>query len=60
MEAIFKAANVYRNGAFVSRDVAVSSGRIVSPDEVSSGAASFDCRRFVLLPGFVDVHVHLR
>ncbi len=60
MEAIFKGANVYRNGAFVSRDVAVSSGRIVSPDEVSSGAASFDCRRFVLLPGFVDVHVHLR
>ncbi len=60
MEAIFKGANVYRNGAFVSRDVAVSSGRIVSPDELSAGAVSFDCRRFVLLPGFVDVHVHLR
>ncbi len=60
MEAIFKGANVYRSGAFVSRDVAVSSGRVVSPDEVSAGAVEFDCRRFVLLPGFVDVHVHLR
>ena len=60
MEAIFKNANVYRSGAFVSRDIAVSNGRIVSPDALSADAVTFDCRRFVLLPGFVDVHVHLR
>ncbi|MBQ1242469.1 MAG: amidohydrolase family protein, partial [Oscillospiraceae bacterium] len=60
MEAIFKNANVYRSGAFVSCDIAVSNGRIVSPDVLSADAVTFDCRRFVLLPGFVDVHVHLR
>lgn len=53
MTVKLKNAQVFRRGAFVGGDVAVSCGRGVSTVEV-------DASSFVVLPGFVDVHVHLR
>ena len=50
---VFKNAQVFRNGVFSRSDVSVSLGGGVSPIGV-------DASSFVILPGFVDVHVHLR
>ena len=50
-------AQVFRSGVFSRNDVSVSLGggvsRAVSP-------VCVDASSFVVLPGFVDVHVHLR
>ena len=51
--------NVLRNGAFVQDTVSVSDGTFVSGGSVSVSKA-VDASSCVLLPGFADVHVHLR
>ena len=54
---------VYRNGTFHKEDLFVKDGRIVSSEDLGRTldaelSLSFpDC---ILLPGFADVHVHLR
>ena len=57
MTMVLKNAQVFRNGVFSRNDVSVSLGggvsRAVSP-------VCVDASSFVILPGFVDVHVHLR
>ena len=57
MTMVLKNAQVFRNGVFSRNDVSVSLGggvsRAVSP-------VCVDASSFVVLPGFVDVHVHLR
>ncbi len=60
MDYLFVNADVCRNGKLTAGDVRVRDGRIIpvrasgDPDQV------FDCSGFLLLPGFADVHVHLR
>jgi dihydroorotase len=49
---VFKNAQVYQNGRFVKTDCAVS-----VPGVTESISALEDC---MIVPGFVDVHVHLR
>ena len=51
--------NVLRNGVFVQDTVSVSDGTFVSGGSVSVSKA-VDASSCVLLPGFADVHVHLR
>ena len=57
MTMVLKNAQVFRNGVFSRNVVSVSLGggvsRAVSP-------VCVDASSFVVLPGFVDVHVHLR
>ena len=50
---VLKNAQVFRRGTFVGGSVSVSHGGGVSN-------AVVDASSFVILPGFVDVHVHLR
>ena len=50
-------AQVFRSGVFSRRDVSVSLGSGVSRGGTVSHC---DASSFVILPGFVDVHVHLR
>ena len=50
---VLKNAQVFRRGAFIGGSVSVSHGSGVSVSNV-------DAAPFVILPGFVDVHVHLR
>lgn len=57
MELMMKNATVYRNGMLDREGVSVSGG-VFSP--CGSVSASLDLQGLVLLPGFVDVHVHLR
>ena len=51
--------NVLRNGGFSREVVSVSGGILVSGGSVSVSGA-IDASSCVLLPGFADVHVHLR
>ena len=57
MTLVLNNAQVFRSGVFSRNDVSVSLGggvsRAVSP-------VCVDASSFVILPGFVDVHVHLR
>ena len=59
MSFLIEGCRVYAGGQLVSRPLGVSDGRIVSADTVSN-APVFHFDDCVLLPGFVDVHVHLR
>ena len=60
MEMIFKNASVYRNGVFVQSDDSLFRG-VFSPVGASvSSVPSIDFSHCLILPGFVDVHVHLR
>jgi dihydroorotase len=47
-------------GTDAVRDVAVLDGRLVSPDDVPTGAEHVDARGLVVAPGFCDLHTHLR
>ena len=59
MSFLIEGCRVYTGGQFVSRPLAVADGRIVSAETVAN-APVFRFDDCVLLPGFVDVHVHLR
>jgi len=63
MRCLLKGGQVYQDGAFVLADVAVRRGTVeaVSPQLTPRpGDRILDFTNCCLLPGFVDVHVHLR
>lgn len=60
MEFLFKNAMVYRGGTFVRADALVADGRLLFPVGGESPATVADGRNICILPGFADVHVHLR
>ena len=51
---------LYRDGAFCAGTVFVSHGTFVSSHGPSAPISRVDAPSLVLLPGFADVHVHLR
>lgn len=53
---------VFRNGRFENLDVAIDQGRIVSisPSLPREGFSVIELQDRFIVPGFVDVHVHLR
>ena len=63
MRCLLKGGRVYQSGSFIFADVAVDAG-VVS--EISASITPqtddrvVDCSRCFVIPGFVDVHVHLR
>lgn len=62
MRLLLTGGSVFRGGKFHFLDVAVSEGRIVSvsPSLPREGASVIELDNCFLVPGFVDVHVHLR
>ncbi len=61
MRVLFKNASVYESGAFHWEDVLLSGDRLFRSDlPALSDAAVVDGRSICILPGFADVHVHLR
>ena len=60
MKTFYINAQVYRAGAFRPDTVVVEEGRIVACDAPAPGDRTVDLRGLHLLPGLVDVHVHLR
>ena len=59
MTAILKNTQMFRHGVFSRGDVSADMGPRVSRGG-SDSPFSVDASSFVILPGFVDVHVHLR
>ena len=61
MSVLFKNASVYADGVFLRRDVLIAGGRAVLADSPRiTEAAVVEGRNICVLPGFADVHVHLR
>ena len=58
MNGIFKAKAIYQNGAFSALPLSVNDGIIVSESEACGTVSDFS--EYYILPGFADVHVHLR
>ncbi len=61
MDYILKNANVYTDGQLVKTDLAIVAGKVLfSMPLDTSSCTTIDCLNKVILPGFIDVHVHLR
>lgn len=61
MDCIIKNAKVYTNGKFISTNLAILNGKVsFSTNEENSSLKVFDFSNKIIMPGFVDVHVHLR
>ena len=62
MRLLLTGGSVLCGGGFQPLDIAVSEGRIVSvsPSLSRDGASVIELNHVFLVPGFVDVHVHLR
>ena len=60
MDCLFQNALVYRAGKLIPEDVRIQGGRVVSSQASGTPDRIFNCMGLVLLPGFADVHVHLR
>lgn len=51
---------VFLNGSFHTTDLAVDQGRIVSVSDLKEEPSVLQVNHCLIVPGFVDVHVHLR
>ena len=62
MSLLLKGGIVYTGTDFINADVLVDEGRIlsVSPSISQEGASVIELHDQLVVPGFVDVHVHLR
>lgn len=60
MKTFYTHAQVWRDGRFEAGSVVVENGRIAAPCEPSPEDACIDLGGRRLVPGLVDVHVHLR
>lgn len=59
---VLKGGKVYREGGFEEATVVVRDGRVeqIGREASAEGAEEVDCTGKYILPGLVDVHVHLR
>jgi len=60
MSLLLTGASVFLNGRFVNMDLAIDQGRIVSVSSLQDGVSVIELHNCLIVPGFVDVHVHLR
>ena len=62
MSLLLTGAAVFLNGRFENTNIAIDQGRIVSVSKnlPQEGFTVFELDNCLIVPGFVDVHVHLR
>lgn len=60
MKTFYTNANIYRSGRFEPGRLVVEAGRVVDDCPPQPGDEVVDLRGLFLVPGLVDVHVHLR
>ena len=62
MDLLLTGGSVFRNHTFEPVDLAIRDGRIISISASlpRDGFSVIECTGLILVPGFVDVHVHLR
>ena len=60
MKTFYENAEIYRGGRFEKGRLVVEEGRVVADYEPQPGDRRVDLAGLYLVPGLVDVHVHLR
>ena len=60
MSLLLTGGAVFLNGSFQNMDLAIDQGRIVSVSSSQESASVIKLDNCLIVPGFVDVHVHLR
>ncbi len=60
MKTFYENAEIYRGGHFAKGRLVVEEGRVVADCEPQPGDRRVDLAGLYLVPGLVDVHVHLR
>ena len=60
MSLLLTGGAVFLNGSFHHVDLAVDQGRIVSVSDLQENPSVIQLDNCLIVPGFVDVHVHLR
>ena len=60
MKTVYANARIFRGGRFAEGALAVDEGRIVADATPCAGDRVVDLRGLTVIPGLVDVHVHLR
>ena len=60
MRLLLTGGTVFLNGGFQNMDLAIDQGRIVSSSLPTEGFSVIELHNHLIVPGFVDVHVHLR
>lgn len=60
MSTLLKNGRVYLDGRFVETDLTIDKGRISVFGSPSHIDRTVDCSGKIIIPGFTDVHVHLR
>ena len=60
MRLLLTGGTVFLNGGFQNMDLAIDQGRIVSSSLPKEGFSVIELHNHLIVPGFVDVHVHLR
>lgn len=64
MTTLLKNGTVFTPKGFEKKDILLSSGKVfvdsLSALEINSADSIIDCTDQIIVPGFVDVHVHLR
>ncbi len=60
MKTFYTHAKIFRKGRFAEETLVVEEGRVVAPCEPSPEDRVVDLEGRYLIPGLVDVHVHLR
>ncbi|MBR5471870.1 MAG: dihydroorotase [Oscillibacter sp.] len=60
MSLLLTGGTVFSNGRFENKTVAIHQGRIVSDSLPTEGFSVIELNDCLVVPGFVDVHVHLR
>ena len=60
MSLLLTGGAVFLNGSFQNMDLAIDQGRIVSVSPSQENTSVIELDNCLIVPGFVDVHVHLR
>ena len=60
MSLLLTGGAVFLNGSFHTADLAIDQGRIVSVSDLQENPSVIQLDNCLIVPGFVDVHVHLR
>ena len=60
MKTFYTHARIFRNGGFATGRLVVEEGRVVADGDPQPGDRVVDLGGLSLVPGLVDVHVHLR
>ena len=60
MSLLLTGGAVFADGAFRNMDIAIDQGRIVSVSPSQENTSVIELDNCLIVPGFVDVHVHLR